>query len=93
MTPGSWLVVMSAGVLFGTVAWLVLRADRDYARQDREAPTQVFWVGWARQLPDHPLTVPEAHRLMQDHRLCMVDECPCKSAAWRTLVPSRSNIS
>lgn len=42
--------------------------------------------GWPHEAPDRPLTVPDAHKTMQRHRGCRVDECPRKQAAWRTLI-------
>ncbi|WP_280333111.1 hypothetical protein [Nocardia wallacei] len=36
--------------------------------------------------PSMPLTVPEAHGVMQRHRGCTVDHCPLKFAAYRILV-------
>ncbi|BCK53416.1 hypothetical protein [Nocardia wallacei] len=43
-------------------------------------------VGWAHQAPAEPLTTSHAHRIMQQHRDCPVQDCPRKSAAWYTLV-------
>ncbi|MEV4128532.1 hypothetical protein [Nocardia sp. NPDC049707] len=53
-------------------------------------------VTWARAMssglapehthPDHPLTVAEAHRIMQQHITCRAITCPMKAAAFRCLV-------
>ncbi|WP_062988153.1 hypothetical protein [Nocardia anaemiae] len=53
-------------------------------------------VTWARAMlgsitpahahPDHPLTVPESHRIMQRHIACRAITCPKKAAALRCLV-------
>jgi hypothetical protein len=37
------------------------------------------------EAPARPLSVEEAHRLMQTHRQCRADQCPRKAAARQTL--------
>ncbi|MEU6587543.1 hypothetical protein [Nocardia sp. NPDC046763] len=41
---------------------------------------------WSHLAPDHPLSVQEAHRTMQQHRRCPVAECARKAAAFRALI-------
>lgn len=41
---------------------------------------------WTHSAPDSPISVQHAHRLMQEHRSCLVEDCPRKRAAWQTLV-------
>lgn len=43
-------------------------------------------IGRPQQLPTEPLTVAEAHELMQRHRICEPSECVYKNAAFRTLI-------
>ncbi|MFR9751046.1 hypothetical protein ACL02S_08410 [Nocardia sp. 004] len=43
-------------------------------------------IGKPQQLPTEPLTVAEAHELMQRHRICEPAECVYKNAAFRTLI-------
>ncbi len=74
----------------GGVVWLVLHANREYIRQDSEAPTQILWpAGWAHAAPTHSVTVAGAHRIMQQHRSYDRAECPRKAVAYRVLVEAR----
>lgn len=41
---------------------------------------------WPHDVPDHPMTVTEAHYAMQRHRGCDRGECPRKSIAYHILV-------
>ncbi|WP_039800563.1 hypothetical protein [Nocardia araoensis] len=43
-------------------------------------------IGRPQRLPVEPLTVGEAHELMQRHRICEPSECVYKYAAFRTLI-------
>ncbi|WP_040869502.1 hypothetical protein [Nocardia exalbida] len=43
-------------------------------------------IGRPQQMPVEPLTVAEAHELMQRHRICEPAECVYKLAAFRTLI-------
>ncbi|MGW4716940.1 hypothetical protein [Nocardia sp. NPDC004260] len=43
-------------------------------------------IGRPQRLPVEPLTVAEAHELMQRHRICEPSECVYKYAAFRTLI-------
>lgn len=43
-------------------------------------------IGRPQQLLTEPLTVAEAHELMQRHRICEPSECVYKLAAFRTLL-------
>ncbi|UGT66052.1 hypothetical protein LTT66_22385 [Nocardia gipuzkoensis] len=43
-------------------------------------------IGPGHAHPDHPLTVPEAHRVMQQHRGCRAATCPRKASALSCLV-------
>ncbi|MBF6301343.1 hypothetical protein IU459_27940 [Nocardia amamiensis] len=36
--------------------------------------------------PPAPLTLDQAHRVAQDHRECLAEDCPRKRAALRTLI-------
>lgn len=59
------------------------RAERDR----RRTPGMRYWPdGWPHEAPEHPLSVDEAHKIMQRHRGCRTDECPRKDSAWRTLI-------
>jgi len=86
--PAAWSVAATLLAIFGGVVYLLLRADREYEREDSEAPTQTLppVVAWTHEAPDHPLTVAGAHRIMQQHRACDRDDCPRKAAAYRVLV-------
>ncbi len=46
----------------------------------------VWPVGWPHEAPDHPMSVAEAHSVMQRHRGCRRAECPRKRVAYLTLV-------
>ncbi len=50
------------------------------------APLPTCPIGKPQQLPMDPLTVAEAHELMQRHRICEPAECVYKNAAFRTLI-------
>ncbi|WP_280314463.1 hypothetical protein [Nocardia wallacei] len=41
---------------------------------------------WTHTAPDTPISVQHAHRLMQTHRACSVEDCPRKATAWTVLV-------
>ncbi|MBF6226264.1 hypothetical protein IU470_14285 [Nocardia abscessus] len=43
-------------------------------------------IGRPQRVPIEPLTVAEAHELMQRHRICEPSECVYKLAAFRTLI-------
>lgn len=43
-------------------------------------------IGRPQHVPIEPLTVAEAHELMQRHRICEPSECVYKYAAFRTLI-------
>ncbi|GAA5065469.1 hypothetical protein [Nocardia callitridis] len=45
-----------------------------------------IWAPLSHSVPPNPLTILEAHQLMQDHRVCRVDGCACKRCAWERLV-------
>jgi hypothetical protein len=52
-------------------------------------PRSSMWlaVGIAdHHAPQGPISVQEAHRYLQQHRECQIDECDRKAAAWRVLV-------
>jgi len=88
--PAAWSVAAALLAIFGGVVYLLLRADREYEREDSEAPTQILRpVGWTHEAPDHPLTVAGAHRIMQQHRACDREDCARKSAAYEALVEAR----
>ncbi len=62
------------------------RRERTRAQVTRATAAGMWPDGWPHEAPDHPLSVHEAHRAMQRHRNCLIDECPRKRAAWRTLI-------
>ncbi|GAA5077377.1 hypothetical protein GCM10023319_14630 [Nocardia iowensis] len=41
---------------------------------------------WPHAAPEYPLSVSEAHRIMQQHRGCRVSDCPRKAAARQALI-------
>jgi hypothetical protein len=89
--PVAWSVVAIFLAIFGGVVFLLLRADHAYVREDREAPTQVLHVvvAWNHEAPAEPFTVQAAHRVMQQHRACLREDCGRKSAAYSTLIEAR----
>lgn len=89
--PVAAVLVAAFAAIFATVVVLMLRSDREELRAAREAPTQRLRtvVGWAHEAPYDPFTVPQAHRVMQQHRLCHREDCDRKNAAYRTLVEAR----
>ncbi len=62
------------------------RREHPRAQVSRAAKAGMWPDGWPHEPPEHPLSVHEAHRTMQRHRGCLMDECPRKRAAWRTLI-------
>lgn len=44
---------------------------------------------WPHEAPDHPVSVTEAHTIMQRHRGCLREECRRKMAAWNALVRAK----
>ncbi|WP_157185526.1 hypothetical protein [Nocardia transvalensis] len=47
----------------------------------------VAWTrNWSHDAPGTPLTVVEAHREMQRHRECLLEDCPRKANAFAVLV-------
>jgi len=89
--PVAWSLVAVFGVIFAAVVALMLRADREEIRAAREAPTQRLRtvIGWQHEAPVEPFTVPQAHRCMQQHRLCDREDCARKRSAYQTLVEAR----
>ncbi|WP_067647016.1 hypothetical protein [Nocardia harenae] len=51
-----------------------------------EAASDIWPHSWTHEGPDTPLTADEAHREMQIHRGCRLDECARKASAFRTLI-------
>ncbi len=43
-------------------------------------------VGFSHDAPPGPVSVLEAHRHLQQHKECLIGECPRKDAAFRVLV-------
>lgn len=90
MSAESWSVLAALFAVGGGVVYLLLRADREYEREDSEAPTQILWTAWwTHEAPDHALNVVGAHRIMQQHRNCDRESCPRKAVAYRVLVEAR----
>ncbi len=87
----TWSLVAAFAVIFAAVVALALRADHEEIRAAREAPTQRLRaaVGWDHEAPFEPFTVHQAHRVMQQHRLCFQEDCARKRAAYRVLVEAR----
>lgn len=57
------------------------------AIEDSQTMDATLWpTGFPHDAPDEPFTVFQAHKAMQLHRNCQKEECPRKSAAFRTLV-------
>lgn len=48
--------------------------------------TTLWPYRWPHEPPDRPLSVPEAHQAMRQHRDCLREECPRKNAAYLALV-------
>ncbi|WP_280393266.1 hypothetical protein [Nocardia wallacei] len=89
-TMAAWATIAVCLAISAGVVFLLLRSERGYAREVCEAPTQVLMpVGWDHSAPAQPLTVPNAHRVMQQHRSCLRADCPRKRAAWQTLVEAQ----
>lgn len=65
-----------------------LRVQDIVDRVQAEAVTKAgLWpVGWPHEAPEQPLSVPEAHKAMQNHHECRADECPRKAAAREALI-------
>ncbi|MGV9680052.1 hypothetical protein ACWDSJ_32630 [Nocardia sp. NPDC003482] len=53
--------------------------------QDRIGQEQQA-VGWLHNAPHGPLTPDQAHKITQQHRDCVLEDCPRKQAALRTLI-------
>lgn len=88
--PAVWSAVAALLAIGGGVVYLLLRADREYEREESEAPTLVLGtVGWSHDAPDYPVTVAGAHRIMQQHRACDREDCLCKGIAYQVLVEAR----
>ncbi|MBF6176126.1 hypothetical protein [Nocardia blacklockiae] len=67
------------------------RSDAQHTKRQNIAPGQQnSWIPpWTHAAPPRPFTVDAAHRVTQQHRGCLRDECPRKRAAWQTLVEAR----
>ncbi|BCK57386.1 hypothetical protein [Nocardia wallacei] len=85
-----WLVIAALLVVTGGVVYPLLRAEREYERHDSEASTQVLWaVGWTHEVPEYPVTVAAAHRIMQQHLAYNREDCPRKRVTYQVLVKAR----
>jgi hypothetical protein len=63
------------------------RREQLRAEQATRSPETRLWpVGSPHEAPECPLSIDEAHRLMQQHRQCRADQCPRKNAARQTLI-------
>ncbi|MBB5911344.1 hypothetical protein BJY24_000211 [Nocardia transvalensis] len=95
MTAVVAVIVVFVSVIALSVA-AVRPGDRAASETDDGAPAPVsggdtmdvsVWpIGWPHEAPDEPLSVSEAHLVMQRHRSCRREECPRKRAAYQTLV-------
>ncbi|MBB5918378.1 hypothetical protein BJY24_007290 [Nocardia transvalensis] len=89
-TGTGWSVIAALFVVAGGVVYLLLRAERECERHDRDAPTQILWTAeLTHEVPGYPVTVAAAHRIMQQHRACDRDDCPRKRVAYQVLVEAR----
>jgi hypothetical protein len=70
-----------AAAAVAIVIWQLRALD-----QDPIMDTSLWPNGWPHEPPDHPLSVPEAHQTMQQHRDCLREDCLRKNAAYNTLV-------
>lgn len=77
---------MSAQAIVDRVAaeW---RAGHRHSQDRTEQHGAAVWpAGCPHEAPERPSSVSEAHRIMQQHKACRVDECPRKAAAQCTLI-------
>ncbi|MBF6175907.1 hypothetical protein IU476_31035 [Nocardia blacklockiae] len=49
-------------------------------------PRQQTAVGWTHDAPAEPFTPNQAHKAMQQHRECPVEDCDRKRTAFQTLI-------
>ncbi len=49
-------------------------------------PVMAIALGFSHGVPTWALSLQEAHRHLQQHRECQIDECPRKAYAWRLLI-------
>jgi len=49
-------------------------------------PAMAIALGFSHAAPTWPLSLQEAHRHLQQHRECQIDECPRKAHAWHVLI-------
>jgi hypothetical protein len=67
--------------------WRAEQRQQPGAQQATCGPDIRSWpVRSPHEAPERPLSVEEAHRLMQQHRQCRADQCPRKKAARQTLI-------
>lgn len=60
--------------------------DAAFLLSTGEAASDIWPHSWTHDAPDTPLAADEAHREMQIHRSCRLDECARKAAAFQTLI-------
>ena len=96
------LVGIMVSATITTIAALHLRIARNPVRirsthgrqsagktrtRKKKAMRQVDWpAAWSHEAPARPLTIAEAHDEMQWHRLCRIEDCARKAAAFAALV-------
>jgi len=92
------VMLVGLGLIFLVVIGVITINDIAYRREDlpvtqrtqaagrTKSPVPQWPPVWMHDAPLCPLEVPEAHRIMQSHRECMIAGCPRKATAYRTLV-------
>jgi len=89
------IMVAIAALIIGIVLWSDLTYRRDEiplvqqsstSRPQRHPTPNLWYPPPNHTAPPQPPRVPEAHRIMQEHHGCRLDECPRKRAAYRVLV-------
>jgi hypothetical protein len=95
-----WVLTLAIVAVALVVTGLIIGADIAYERNEtpggehadtrqsqRRSEQRPGWYPlWTHAAPPRPFEIPEAHRAMQVHRECQLDDCDRKYAAYRALV-------
>ncbi|TLF82570.1 hypothetical protein [Nocardia cyriacigeorgica] len=76
-----WPVDIPEGRSVADIRWRLAWEERQSRMEYAMWP-----AGFPHDAPERPMGLVEAHRTMQRHRGCRVDECARKAAAWEVLV-------
>ncbi len=92
----TFLLVLVCGLAIGVTCWwpvehpgltvAAIQRRLELEMQGRKHDPALWPIGWPHETPERPMTLAEAHTVMQRHRECSTTGCARKATAFDTLV-------